>query len=109
MSEVSTIHLRALSGEPLTNTSIRRIVRSTAHAIAERVGIRLIELSMESDRVTATLESSRLAAIGFAAELRRVTNRWHEGRTGESTLWGEVREEGDDWLGDLPTFEEDES
>ena len=39
--------------------------------------------------VTATLEAPRLAAIGFAAELRRVTSEWHRRRSGARTLWGE--------------------
>ncbi len=95
----TTITLRALSGEPLADESVRRTVVATARAIAERTGVPLLACDAEDDRLTVRLEASRLAAIGFAAELRRLTDAWSEGRRGER-IWGEPGGEGEDgpWL-----------
>ena len=87
--------LRALEGEPLRDPMVRRTVVAAAHAIAERNGVRLVRLDSDARRVTVTLETSRLAAIGFAAELRRVTTEWHRKRSGASTLWGDPATEDD--------------
>ena len=93
----TTITLRALSGTPLADTAIRRTVQATARAIAERTGVELVSLEISNDRVKATLQASRLAGIGFAAELRRITTNWHQARTGQSHLWGEpTTDDGDD-------------
>jgi hypothetical protein len=70
---------------------VRRTVAAAAHAIAERNGVRLLRLETGPDHVTATLEAPRLAAIGFAAELRRVTGEWYRVKTGAGPLWGEPR------------------
>jgi hypothetical protein len=90
------VTLRALEGEPLRDEGVRSIVVSTAHAIAERTGVHLVDIHAEPDHVELTLEADRIAAIGFAAELRRVTTAWWTKRTGASTLWGEApRDEAD--------------
>lgn len=87
----STITLRALPGAtislPLVDPDISRMVRATAEAIAERTGVRLISLVSDDESVTAMLEGSQLVAVGFAAELRRVTDAWHERKFG-MPLWG---------------------
>jgi len=87
--ERNTITLRALEGAPLEEDNIRGMVVASAHAIAERNGVDLLYLRTTADAITATLVCSRLAAIGFAAELRRITERWYRQHTGASTLWGE--------------------
>jgi len=89
----STVVLRALEGRPLDDETIRRTVIAAAEAIAERNGVELRSLEAEGDRVVATLDTGRLAAVGFAAELRRITTAWHRGRTGAEHLWGEPRAE----------------
>jgi hypothetical protein len=91
----TTVTLRALEGEPLADEMVRRTVVAAAHAIAERNGVRLLRLDADPARVTATLETPRLAAIGFAAELRRVTTEWYRRRSGAPTLWGEPATDGD--------------
>jgi hypothetical protein len=92
----STITLRAISGEPLAEDAIREMVSATAHAIAERTGVRLINLSTTRDSVTATLEAGRIEAFGFAAELRRLTTTWYTKKYEATTLWGEASHEDDD-------------
>ena len=65
----SEITLRALEGEPLKHDNIRKMVIATAHAIAERQGVRVIDIQTTPDAITARLETGRIEAIGFAAEL----------------------------------------
>ena len=97
MSEPTTITLRALEGEPLSDARIRDMVEATARAIAERQGVAVLEVRSEDDRIHVTLPVTRLAAIGFAAELRRLTTRWYTQKYGEETLWGEPIDDGDEW------------
>ncbi|HVP73802.1 MAG TPA: hypothetical protein VMS30_08690 [Phycisphaerales bacterium] len=93
----TTITLRALEGRPLSDAAIRGMVEATANAIAERQGLRVQALRSEADRIHVTLPVGRLAAIGFAAELRRLTTRWYTQKFGAQTLWGEALEEGEEW------------
>jgi hypothetical protein len=95
---VSRITLRALQGQPLDDQSIRGMVVATAQAIAERQGVEVMELRTAPDRITVTLNVGRIAAMGFAAELRRLTTRWYTTKFGALTLWGEPpAEEGEEW------------
>lgn len=102
----STVVLRALDGRPLADPEVRRVVLAAARALAERHGVTLERLDARPDHLRATLRTSRLAAVGFAAELRRLTAAWHQRRTGQPHLWGEPRtdppDEPNDWLPDLP-------
>lgn len=91
-SERSSITLRALSGRPLLDPVVRDMVIATAHSIAERNGVTLAAIHTSDDALTATLEASRLVALGFAAELRRVTSMWYTKKYSEPTLWGEPGE-----------------
>jgi hypothetical protein len=90
-AETSGVVLRALRGEPLRDGRLRDIVVATAHAIAERNGVELVELAAAPDHIAATLRTNRLAALGFAVELRRLTTAWYRQKYGEETLWGEPR------------------
>ncbi|MEM7622355.1 MAG: HAD family hydrolase [Planctomycetota bacterium] len=92
--ETTTVRLRARGTTPLASHATRETVLATARGIAERTGIDLIDLACTSDTVTATLATNRLAALGFMAELRRVTNRWHASRQGREQL-GELWAAGD--------------
>lgn len=96
-SSVTTITLRALEGEPLADASIREMVEASAHAIAERQGVKVLDLRCEDDRIHLALPLPRIAAIGFAAELRRITTRWYTQKFHVDTLWGEPIEEGEQW------------
>jgi len=88
-TERTTIALHARDGAPLEDDQTRRMVEATARAIAERHGVALVRLSTEPDRITATLALGRLAAIGFAAELRRLTTAWYREHAGVDHLWGD--------------------
>lgn len=79
--------LRAVSGEPLAEEHVRQTVESTARAIAERTGVRVLAVSLTAASISVTLATHRLGAIGFAGELRRLTNAWYAGRTGGGVLW----------------------
>jgi len=85
----SSVTLRALEGRPLSDAALREMVVATARAIAERQGVDLLELATAEDSVTATLASGQIEAVGFAAELRRVTETWYTRKYGRRTLWGD--------------------
>lgn len=91
-AERSTVTLRALAGTPLKDEKVRRIVLATARAIAERHNVELVALEAHDDRVTATLATHRLAAIGFIAELRRLTTAWHQADHPGEHLWGQAHD-----------------
>jgi hypothetical protein len=95
-SPSTTVTLRALDGDPLGDAMVLRTVVAAAHAIAERNAVTIERLETGPGHVTATVGVSRLAAIGFAAELRRVTTEWYRHKTGRDHLWGEPRSEGED-------------
>jgi hypothetical protein len=100
---VTSVTLRALEGEPLKDHRIRDMVTATAESLAERNGVPVIDVHAEPDRITVTLASDRIVAMGFAAELRRLTTNWYTKKFGVETLWGEPpREEPEDddpdWL-----------
>ena len=86
----SSITLRALEGEPLADERIRDMVIATAHALAERHGLKVLHVETEPEKASFTLSAGRIEALGFAAELRRLTTRWYTQKYGELTLWGEA-------------------
>jgi hypothetical protein len=90
MPESATITLRALAGEPLADDRVRETVIATAHALAERHGLSVLHVETDLDSATFTLNAGRIEAVGFAAELRRLTTRWYTQKYGETTLWGEA-------------------
>ncbi len=97
--EASRVRLRALEGLPLADPVVRDMVVATAHAIAERTGIALTDLTTEPDSVTATLAADKLAALGFLAELRRLTSAWYETKFREGPMWGEPPRDAPPWEG----------
>jgi CMP-2-keto-3-deoxyoctulosonic acid synthetase len=84
---VSAVTLRALIGAPLADVHLRAMVVANAHAIAERQGVEVVGIETEDDSVTIAIRGSRIEAIGLAAELRRVTERWYAAKHG-AKLWG---------------------
>lgn len=88
------VTLRAKIGQPLNDEPFRRMVVATAQAIAERTGIPVSDIATTGDSVSVMIQGDRLAAIGFAAELRKLTTRWYEGKFGVPDVWGAV-EDGD--------------
>jgi allophanate hydrolase subunit 1 len=91
----SSVTLRALEGEPLKHDRIREMVMATAHALGERQGVEVLEVSADSSSITVTLAAPRLVAYGFAAELRRLTTRWYAHKFGVETLWGAAPGDGE--------------
>lgn len=84
----SAVRLSAKSPHALVDPSLRERVVSAARALAERTGVEVVHLEATQAGLEATLVGSELVAVGFAAELRRSTERWYRARTGHS-LWGE--------------------
>jgi D-glycero-D-manno-heptose 1,7-bisphosphate phosphatase len=82
----TAVALRAREAWLLDDEGTARIVRASAESIAERTGVELHGLAIEAGRAVATLGTHRLGALGFAAELRRVTDLWHEGKR-DMPLW----------------------
>ena len=83
------IRLRAAVGEPLTDDGVRNIVASTARAIGERTGVRVEVAETDPDSIELEVEASNLEATALAAELRRITDQWHDRRYGRP-LWSEA-------------------
>ena len=85
---MTSLRLRAITGYPLANERVRETVVATANAIAERTGVSLGSVNADGDSVRVEIDAGEVVAVGFLAELRRLTNAWYEGKFGES-LWGE--------------------
>jgi lipid A disaccharide synthetase len=92
----STITLRSREGSPLADDALRNMVEATARAIAERQGVGVIGLASDDESITVTLGSGRIEAMGFAAELRRLTEAWYTSKYAQRTLWGEAPAQPDD-------------
>lgn len=63
---------------PLADKRLRETTTAVATSIAERFGVKIVNIRTSDSVIEVELQASKLAAIGFAAELRRVTNRWAE-------------------------------
>lgn len=85
---VSTATLHALEGSPLTETRVRASVVAAAQSLAERTGVRIVRLDINDRGVQVVLEGEEIVAVGFAAELRRVTNAWWAAHHPGNSLWG---------------------
>ena len=85
---VSTVLLHPINpyAHPLADDKIRRTVEAVAKSIAERTGIKLIELDISDNEIRATLATHKLAALAFVAQLRNDTNQWHRSHSGQD-LW----------------------
>jgi len=82
------VTLRAANTEALSDRRTRDTVTAAARGIAERTGVRLLDLDIDNGSVTATIATHRLAAVAFLNELRRTTNAWHA-RTHNAPLFPE--------------------
>ena len=87
------VRLRAATGYPLAEERVRETVIATANAIAERTGVGIDSVNADGDSVLISIDADEIVAIGFLAELRRLTNNWYQAKFGES-LWGEPPENG---------------
>lgn len=80
-----TITLHA-QGSPLADERVRETVIASAHALAERFGIQVVEIAATPASLSATLAADEVTAVGFAAELRRSTNAWYR-KKHDAPLW----------------------
>lgn len=87
---ITSITLRALEGTPLADANIRDVVVATANSIGERNTVAVRAIRTDGQSITIELTAPKLVALGFAVELRRVTDRWFRDKMGRS-LWGEPR------------------
>ncbi len=89
ITPTTRVTLRALEGTPLQHENIRTMVIATAEALAERQGLHIISVEADESSISTTVAAERIVAIGFAAELRRLTTSWYRHKFGVDTLWGE--------------------
>jgi hypothetical protein len=80
-----TITLHA-EGSQLSDERTRETVLAAARALAERFGIEIVGTDAAAGSLSVTLAADEAPAVGFAAELRRTTNAWHQSKHGEP-LW----------------------
>ncbi|MFA6045368.1 MAG: HAD-IIIA family hydrolase [Phycisphaerales bacterium] len=90
-----TVMMRGVPEADLDDRAVRDTVLASVHGVAERAGVTLHEASVKGGVLRVTIEGDRLAGIGLLAEVRRLTNRWHEARRG-----------GDLWMGDFKSDED---
>ncbi|CAG0953238.1 D-glycero-beta-D-manno-heptose-1,7-bisphosphate 7-phosphatase [Phycisphaerales bacterium] len=84
--EVVTVLMHAADAGALCDARVRSTVIAAARAIGERAGLIVLHAAIEGDALIVTLGGSRLTGLGLLAEVRRATERWHRGRTGNG-LW----------------------
>lgn len=88
-----------LSGLPLTTVTlrlhegvdaaerVRSVVLAAAHGLAERFDLQVSSIGFEAGVLRASLFADEVTAVGFAAELRRNTGAWYEGKYRAGPLW----------------------
>jgi hypothetical protein len=96
-SEESAITLRALDGAPLADDALRDMVVATAHGIAERQGVEVVDVDTTPESITVRLCCGRIEALGLAVELRRLTTTWYTRKYGAPTLWGDPPVDDEGW------------
>ena len=85
--DTTTITLHTADGASLAQERVRATVVAAAEALAERSGIPVVRMDAAASALSVTLECDELAAVGFAAELRRSTNTWYESKFSAGPLW----------------------
>ena len=81
------VTLHAASDVDLHQDPLRSAITAAAEGLAERTGVRLRGLDWNTHDLTATVEGGEIVALGFAAELRRTTDRWWRSHGGSGSLW----------------------
>ncbi|MBX3361373.1 MAG: hypothetical protein KF912_12370 [Phycisphaeraceae bacterium] len=87
--EWNRVRLNAASEGALAESAVHDMVVASAEGIAERTGVRLVSIEADESGITAIVEGDRLAALGLAAELRRLTGAWYARRHPGERLWHE--------------------
>jgi D-glycero-D-manno-heptose 1,7-bisphosphate phosphatase len=80
------VTLHAAHPNLLEDAALRLAITAAAESLAERTGVRLFPLEWTGSQLTATLAGGEIVALGFAAELRRATQRWWQGHGGSGTF-----------------------
>ncbi len=81
------MRLHAAADAALADSTVHDTVVASAEGIAERTGVRLVSIEVDGGGVTALVEGDRFMAIGFAAELRRLTGSWYARHHPGEHLW----------------------
>lgn len=81
-----TVMMRGVAGASLEDAAVRDTVLASVHGVAERAGVVLHRALVRDGALHVTIEGDRLLGLGLLAEVRRITNRWHEARRG-GALW----------------------
>lgn len=89
--DVVSIRLSAQDSKPLADHPVRGAVVAAAQALAEREGIKIERLTTDDDGISIDLVTQEATAVGFAAELRRITNHWYEEKYGKGPLWRKAK------------------
>ena len=85
--DATTITLHTADGQALSHERVRETVMAAAASLAERFKIEMTELDADDEALTVTLIADEVTSVGFAAELRRNTNAWYEGKYNNGPLW----------------------
>lgn len=84
-ASTSRARIGAREGQ-LDDPSVQESVAAAARSLAEREGVCLTALEVCSDGVEAEVVGAQIVAVGFVAQLRRITNSWAISR-GLGELW----------------------
>ena len=82
----AAVRLSSTLGAPLSDESVRGIVRASAEAIGERTGVTVRIQALDDQSIELEIDGSLLEATALAAELRRLTDDWHQEKFG-CALW----------------------
>jgi hypothetical protein len=85
--DTTTIALHTAEGAALSQERVRETVMAAASSLAERFNIDLLEMDADDETLTVELGADEVTSLGFAAELRRNTNTWYEGKYKQGPLW----------------------
>ena len=91
--DTTTITLHTADGVALSQERVRDTVIAAAGALAERFGLEVVEMGADAGALTVTLGADEVTCVGFAAELRRNTNAWYEGKYRAGALWRGPKED----------------
>lgn len=87
---LSSLTLHTAQPRGLRDPAVRRNVEAAAHALGERMGVPLHHLHLDDSTAELSIGGPPIVALGFGAELRRSTDRWHHAHYG-TRLWRENR------------------
>lgn len=84
--EPNRIKLHAAYEQSLADPLVADLVVASAHEVAERQGVASPEVAVHPDHVELSAPLPQAVLLSIAAELRKVTGRWHRAKFG-APLW----------------------